>query len=361
MQGKFQFAFPDAPESFDQAIFRALREGHSERPARRIGRRLLIAACLLLLLSAACYAVVRGLGILDLLRDRGGVQPAESAAQLVQPLPEQEGGQFDDVRLTVEEALTDGRQLYFTARFAPEKPGGAVLLGDGDSASGQAGEGGKTFAQLAKEAGCPLMRAEITGIQIGGADAEHIEAVDAVRDEGGLLYAFRVPCDAGGGAPLQLTLTAALTDVLDQGANRTQRRALTAKVRATSRATAYIWEGPLIFPGFGCEIRSVRLTLTPVATYADVEYAPLPGATRAQLQAVANMPLQLGDAAGRAIASGLGGETERHDGVSVQRDILPSFEALPDKLLLGPYDDENGRFYESVTLSIADAEKEDTP
>jgi len=361
MQGKFQFAFPDVPESFDQAILRALREGPSERPARRIGRRLLIAACLMLLLSAVCYAVVKGLGILDLLRDSGGVRPAESAAQLVQPLPDQEGGQFDGARLTVEEALTDGRQLYFTARFSPDAPGGAVLLGDGDSASGEAGEGGKTFAQLAKEAGCPLLRAEITGIRIGGADAEHIEAVDTARDADALVYAFRVPCDAGGGAPLKLTLTAALTDVLNQGEDRTQRRELTAQVRATSRATAYTWEGPMVLKGFGCEIQSVRLTLTPVATYADVEYAPLPGATRAQLQAVSDMPLQFGDAAGRAIASGLGGDAEVHGGVSVQRGILPVFEALPDALLLGPYDDENGRFYESVTLSIADARKETTP
>jgi len=361
MQGKFEFAFPDAPESFDQAIFRALHEEGGARPVRHVGRRLLIAACLLLILSAVCYAMVKGFGILDLLRNRGGVRPAEGAAELVQPLPEQEGGQFDGVRLTVEEALTDGRQLYFTARFALEKPSGAVLLGDGDSASGEAEKGGKTFAQLAKEAGCPLLRAEITNIQIDGRDAEDIEAVDTARDGDGLVYAFRVPCDAGGGAPLQLTLSAVLTDVLNQGQDRTQHRALTAAVRATGRATAYTWGGPLTLPGFGCEIRSVRLTLTPVATYADVEYAPLPGATRAQLQAVSNMPLQFGDAAGRAISSGLGGETEYHGGVSVQRDILPALEALPDALLLGPYDDENGQFYESVTLSIVDARKETTP
>jgi hypothetical protein len=98
-----------------------------------------------------------------------------------------------------------------------------------------------------------------------------------------------------------------------------------------------------------------------VATYADVEYAPLPDATRAQLQAISNMPLQFGDAAGRAIASGLGGEIQHHGGVNVRHDILPAFEALPDALLLGPYDDGNGRFYESVTLSIADARKETTP
>jgi hypothetical protein len=361
MQGKFQFVFPEAPEPFDQAILRALHEEGGVRPVRHIGRRLLIAACLLLLLSAVCYAVVKGLGILDLLRDRGGVQPAGSAAQLVQPLPEQTGGQFDGVHLTVEEALTDGRQLYFTARFALEIPGGVVLLGDGDSASGEVGESGKTFAQLAKKAGCPLMRAEITNVQIDGNDAEDIEMVDTARDENDLVYAFRVPSRAGGGAPLQLTLSAALTDVLDQGENRTQRRELTAQVRATSRAASYTWDGPLTLSGFGCEIRSVHLTLTPVATYADVEYAPLPGATHAQLQAVSNMPLQFEDEAGRGIASGLGGSTECDGDVNVQHSILPSFEALPDALLLGPYDDENGRFYESVTLSIVDARKETTP
>ncbi len=361
MQGKFQFVFPEAPESFDQAILRALHEECGVRPVRRIGRRLLIAACLLFLLSAVCYAVVKGLGILDLLRDSGGVRPAQSAAQLVQPLPEQTGGQFDGARLTVEEALTDGRQLYFTARFVPDAPGGAVLLGDGDSASGEAEEAGKSFAQLAKEAGCPLLRAELTNIQIGGADAEHIEAVDMARDGDALVYAFRVPCSMSGGAPLQLTLSAALTDVLSSGEGRIQHRVLTAQVRVTSRATAYAWDGPLTLPGFGCEIRYVRLTITPVATYADVEYAPLPGATRAQLQAISNMPLQFGDTAGRAIASDLGGEAEHQGGFNVQHDILPTFEALPDGLLLGPYDDENGRFYESVTLSIADARKETTP
>jgi hypothetical protein len=361
MQGEFQFVFPEAPESFDQAILRALQEGRDARPVRHIGRRLLIAACLLLLLSAVCYAVVKGFGILDLLRDRGGIRPSGEAAQLVQPLPEQVGGQFDGVHLTVEEALTDGRQIYFTARFAPESPNGAVLLGDGESANGQAEAGGKTFAQLAKETGCPLLRAEITNMQIDGADAEDIEAVDTARDGDALVYAFRVPCDAGGGAPLQLTLSAALTDVLNQGEDRIQRRELTAQVRATSRATAYTWDSPLTLSGFGCEIRSVRLTLTPVATYADIEYAPLPGATHAQLQAVSNIPLQFGDAAGRAIASGLGGSTEYDGDVSMQHDILPAFEALPDVLLLGPYDDENGWFYESVTLSIADARKETAP
>ena len=181
-RGKFQSVFPEAPESFDQTILRALHEGRGARPERYVGRRLLIAACLLLILSAACYAVVKGIGVLDLLRDRGGVQPREGAAGLVQPLPEQTGGQFDGVRLTVEEALTDGRQIYFTARFAPEVSGGALLLGDWDSATGQAEEGGKTFAQLAKETGAPLLRAEITAIQIDGADAEDIEAVDTVRD-----------------------------------------------------------------------------------------------------------------------------------------------------------------------------------
>ena len=76
MQGKFEFAFPDAPESFDQAIFRALHEEGGARPVRHVGRRLLIAACLLLILSAVCYAMVKGFGILDLLRNRGGARPA---------------------------------------------------------------------------------------------------------------------------------------------------------------------------------------------------------------------------------------------------------------------------------------------
>ncbi len=361
MQGKFEFAFPDAPESFDQAILRALREGRSARPARRIGRRLLIAACLLLLLSAVCYAVVKGLGILDLLRDRGGVRPAGSAAQLVQSLLEQEGGRFDGARLTVEEALTDGRQLYFTARFALEKPGGAVLLGDGESASGKAEEGGKTFAQLAKKAGCPLLRAEITNIQIGGEDVEDIEGVDMVRDGDGLVYAFRVPCSVSGGARLQLTLFAALTDVLDQGEDRTQRRELTAQVRATSRATAYTWDGPLTLSGFGCEVRSVRLTLTPVATYADIAYAPLPGATHAQLQGIADMRLRLAGEDGRAFESGLGGSTDYEGEVHLQHEILPALAAPPDALLLGPWDDGEEKFYESVRLLTADAEKEETP
>lgn len=361
MQGKFEFAFPDAPESFDQAILRALREGPSERSERRIGRRLLIAACLLLLLSAVCYAVVKGLGILDLLRDRGGVRPAESATHLVQPLPEQTGGQFDGVRLTVEEALTDGRQLYFTVRFALEKPGGAVLLSDGDSASGEAEEGGKTFARLAKEAGCPLLRAEITNIQIGGADAEDIEVVDMARDGDALVYAFRVPCDAGDGAPLQLTLSAALTDVLKHGEDRTQRRELTVLVRATSRATTYTWDGPMILSGFGCEIRLVQLTLTPVATYADITYAPLSGATPAQLQGISNMHLEFGGEDGRTFESGLGGEIEYEGDVRLQHEILPALEALPDAFLLGPWDGDEEKFYESVRLSTVDAEKEDTP
>jgi hypothetical protein len=360
MQGKFQLVFPEAPESFDQAILRVLQEGRDARPVRHIGRRLLIAACLLLLLSAVCYAVVKGFGILDLLRDRGGVRPSGEAAQLVQPLPEQTGGQFDGAHLTMEEALTDGRQIYFTARFELEKPGGAVLLGDGESANGQAEAGGKTFAQRAKEAGCPLLRAEITNIQIGGEDVEDIEGVDMVRDGDGLVYAYRVPCDASGGAPLQLTLSTALTDVLNQGEDRTQRRELTAQVRATSRATAYTWDGPLTLSGFGCEIRSVRLTLTPVVTYADVEYAPLPGATFAQLQGISNMHLVFGGEDGCAIASGLGGETEYEGDVRLQHDILPAFEALPDVLLLGPWDDDEEKFYESVRLSTADAEKEET-
>lgn len=360
MQGKFQSVFPEAPESFDRAIFRALHEGDSVRPARHIGRRLLIAACLLLILCAACYAVVRGFGILDLLRDRGGVQPLEGAESLVQPLPEQAGGQFDGVRLTVEEALTDGRQIYFTARFAPDAPGGAVLLGDWDSANGQAEGSGKTFAQLAKEAGVPLLRAEITAIQIDGTDAEDIESVD-MRDRDALVYAFRVPCNADDGVPLQLKLSAALTDVESQREDRIQRRELTARIRATSRATTYIWDRPMVLTGFGCEIRSVRLTLTPVATYADVSYAPIPGATYAQLQGIANMRLRLGGEDGHALESGLGGSTQYDGDVRLQHEILPAFEALPNALLLGPWDSDEEKFYEGVRLSTADAEKEDTP
>ena len=218
MQGKFEFAFPDAPESFDQAILRALREGPSERSERRIGRRLLVAACLLLLLSAVCYAVVKGFGILDLLRDRGGVRPSGEAAQLVQPLPEQTGGQFGGVHLTVEEALTDGRQLLLHGAVHTRRArwrGAAGRLGHPPPARPRRVE--RPLPQLAKEAGCPLLRAEITNIQLGGEDVEDIEGVDMVRDGDGLVYAFRVPCSMSGGAPLQLTLSAALTDVLNQG------------------------------------------------------------------------------------------------------------------------------------------------
>ena len=79
----------------------------------------------------------------------------------------------------------------------------------------------------------------------------------------------------------------------------------------------------MVLKGFGCEIRSVVLTLTPVATYADVTYAPLSNATHAQLQGISFMRLRLGGEDGRAMESGLGGGTQCEGGVSVQHDILP--------------------------------------
>lgn len=121
---------PPVPDPFkDEALgmIHALAAQEEQIPMKRKSfTAILITALLMIALASAALAIAGGPGVLDFLfGDRPFPKAAEEHLQTVFT---QSGGELDDIRLTVRDAVSDGRSLFLSVEAKATQPGDALLL-----------------------------------------------------------------------------------------------------------------------------------------------------------------------------------------------------------------------------------------
>lgn len=230
-------------------------------------RRLALAVCLMLLVSATAYATAR-FGLLDRLHPYIQAHLQDDAGTLVQTDIPQQGGQLDLATYTAEEALWDGHQAYVTVRISPadaEK----ILLMDGQSfpsdsyAWQETGDRvqGETFSKRAADSGRTLISATLW--------TQNAVSYRNVRYDGeDILYTLAFACDA----PESVTLNLCTIDVYGEGENTRQWGELTFSLTPTDVRQTVQLSAPVKLPLLGATLRICRVEKTPIAAYLTVAY-----------------------------------------------------------------------------------------
>ncbi len=118
-------AYGEIPERFDRCLADALRM--EEKPVKKKRRAVvLIAALLIVLLAATAIAVAGKIGLLDILSQFN--KGARFASDMVATDIRQTGGDTENVRFTVREAIYDGYAVHVLIEAAPKEEGAAVMM-----------------------------------------------------------------------------------------------------------------------------------------------------------------------------------------------------------------------------------------
>ena len=124
----FREAFPPMDEGFRRAVLHALDETGKERLiVKKKIRVSVVIAAVIVLLAAVALAAGKTLGVFDFIGNHG--TPLPQAGQQLQTGIVQEGGDMDDMTVTLREAVCDGRYAYLVFDMKPK--GNALLVGEG--------------------------------------------------------------------------------------------------------------------------------------------------------------------------------------------------------------------------------------
>jgi len=348
------------PARFSHRMRGALSAQAKKSPARPL-RPALSAALVLLLLLGSAYALER-LGVLDTLSHALKTQLLPEASEMVKSGIPQEAVQPALARFTVEEAVYDGRQAYFTLRVSPgdvEK----VLLMDPDSgpawaydwqASGNIYEG-ESFAEKAQAAGQKMVQAEVW-------DALVNEEVQETRQHhlryqnGDLLYTLSLPAQ-GDEARIRLNLLA--MDIYQQ-MDESARGSLAFTLQKSPLSREALAQTPLPLPKAGLMLTYCQVELSPIASYLTLRYALAPDAA----------PIQAVNFQDGLWAEWLDEEGNSRESGDMQQEIIPlpdgsveltqsfgALEEMPEEITLSFYHGMSKERFDQITLPIIPKEE----
>ncbi len=283
MKKLWREACGETPKGFTHRMhstFHALKgeRAGSLRPA-------LATALFLVLLLGSAYALER-LGLLDTLNKVLKTHLLPQATEMVKSDIPQSGRQPALAYFTVEEAVYDGRQAYFTLRIQPSDPD-RVLLMDVEAEpawaydwqeSGKPYEG-ESFAEKAQASGQQLVQVEAWDARVNGKE-QQTRTYHTLYQNGDILYTLALPAQ-GEEAQVQLNLSA--MDLQSQ-ANESAYGTLEFTLQKSPHIQVAEVKTPLSLPEAGLILTLCQVETTPIASYLNLRYALAPEAS--PLQAV---------------------------------------------------------------------------
>ncbi|MDD4081402.1 MAG: hypothetical protein PHP02_08350 [Eubacteriales bacterium] len=284
MKQLWREACGETPPGFINRLHRSLGQASTPQPQRRL-RLILSASLALVLLLNGVYALER-LGVLDTLNAALRTHLLPEATDLLKSDIPQSARQPALAHFSVEEAVYDGRQAYFTLRVQPSDPAKTLLMdvqADPSWAydwqdSGKPYEG-ESFAQKAQTSGQQLVQAEVWDAQVN-AQAQQIRTHHTLYQNGDILYTLALPAQ-GEEAKVQLNL---LAMNLQGQADESARGTLDFTLQKSPHIQVAAAKTPLTLPESGLTLTLCQVETTPIASYLILKYALAPNAS--PLQAV---------------------------------------------------------------------------
>ena len=272
----FREAFPPMDEGFRRAVLHALDETGKERMmVKRKIRVSVVVAAVIVLLAAVALAAGKTLGVFDFMGNHG--TPLPQAGQQLQTGMVQEGGELDDMTVTLREAVCDGRYAYMVFDMKPK--GNVLLVGEGMTPQDPAWNlsqdlpEDKTIAQWAREnhydriiegsVQCvtPGVMEETSGVAMRMADG-----IVSVRLEG----------ECTGEAETQLAFRCLTVPLSPETGEPDGEHMQEATMTVTLRIDPPLWtrtlSAPVDFAECGVRVDSMTLQGTVMSVYADIDY-----------------------------------------------------------------------------------------
>lgn len=132
MKPDYKRAFGSAPDPFKARVAGALQTVQEDTKVKKHGIRLaLVLALLAVVLVGGAIAAVSNYGMLDFLRTWPQVDMSPEGIEALRqdgPIAQADIG---DMRVSITEAVADGRSVYATVLITPQLPGDVYLWGDG--------------------------------------------------------------------------------------------------------------------------------------------------------------------------------------------------------------------------------------
>ena len=272
----FREAFPPMDEGFRRAVLHALDETGKERMmVKKKIRVSVVVAAVIVLLAAVALAAGKTLGVFDFMGNHG--TPLPQAGQQLQTGMVQEGGELDDMTVTLREAVCDGRYAYMVFDMKPK--GNVLLVGEGMTPQDPAWNlsqdlpEDKTIAQWAREnhydriiegsVQCvtPGVMEETSGVAMRMADG-----IVSVRLEG----------ECTGEAETQLAFRCQTVPLSPETGEPDGEHMQEATMTVTLRIDPPLWtrtlSAPVDFAECGVRVDSMTLQGTVMSVYADIDY-----------------------------------------------------------------------------------------
>ena len=283
----FENAFGEAPDSFELAMQQAL--GKDTRMISRSMKGLLIAAVLAILMIGTAFAATRGFGLLDMLAGRLPVN--EQMENMVQTASQNKGEQ-KDFTATIEEAISDGMQAYFTVRIAPTDPAKTLLIPWAEQST-EIPEGfEKSYAELAKEQGKQLFVIDAHNTWTGAYNFYATDELSKRRDGDDMVLSYAMPAVPDRDDESKLTIHCGVIgyELYEGHSDRDswQRIDANAQIDYTKDVKGYRWKNPAKIPELGVQITNVRVYDSPVTRSLQIRFKPLPGLDEVDLAAANN-------------------------------------------------------------------------
>ncbi len=359
----FERAFGSAPQGFEDAIRRGLREDRRRTAIKTSRRALLIAALIAVLMFGVAFAATNGFGLLNLLSQR--FQTPDAAQEWVQTPAPQQSNPLDRIAATLEQAITDGEKVYFTVRIAP-KPGEKLLLmNDMDDSPGARfplsdDSNPVTFREVAEREGKQLLVAVPGAAWTGDCKTYRGEIIGEKRDGDAVVHARAVDCLPDEDGKVRLSVEVRVYSPDDPSPTK-QTTTLTATLENTGELKAYRWKNPAKMKALGIQLTEVRITDSAMTRSVEVRYKPLKGHEQEYAKADWYRWLEFFDEQGKLIPAVFGGTMDKKGDTYVQWTALPATSS--DSFIIGTRiesdDWENVSGENLVRLNLQNAEKVD--
>lgn len=263
----------EVPQGFINRLHKSFGQASKRQASRRL-RPILSATLVLVLLLGSAYAL-EYLGVLDTLHAVLRTHLLPQATDMVKSDIPQSAKQPALARFSVEEAVYDGRQVYFTLRVQPSDPAKTLLMDvQAEPAwaydwqdSGKPYEG-ESFAQKAQTTGRQLVQVEVWDALVN-AQGQQIRMHNTRYQNDDILYTLALPAH-GEEARVQLNLLA--VNLLGQ-ADESARGTLDFTLQKSPHIQVASAQTPLFLPDSGLTLTLCQVETTPIASYLILKYA----------------------------------------------------------------------------------------
>ena len=271
----FREAFPPMDEGFRRAVLHALDETGKERMMVKKIRVSVLIAAVIVLLAAVALAAGKTLGVFDFMGHHG--TPLPQAEQQLQTGMVQEGGELDDMTVTLREAVCDGRYAYLVFDMKPK--GNVLLVGEGmlpqDPAWNLSQDlpEDKTIAQWARENHYDRIIEGSVQCVTPGALEETSGMIMRMADG---KVTVRLEGECIGEAEKQLLFRCLTVPLSPETGEPDEKHIQEAAMTVTLRIDPPLWtrmlSSPVEFTDCGVRVDSMTLQGTVMSVYADIDY-----------------------------------------------------------------------------------------